>query len=143
MDFAKRKKKYMNLMVKKLKNWDFEYYYPASSRAPLFWAPLMSALPKFEQSMSATHFKIEECRLSDTHFLGWVKSKSALFKKASEVIKFKSISFFFALRAKWYKVDILLFNACLRPLSFLYCRMKNLALKYHVHCNILYIFYLF
>ena len=82
---------------------------PTSSRAALFWATLMSALIKFERSLSTTHFKIKECRLSDTHFLGWVKSKSALFKKASEFIKFKPISlFFFALRAKWYMIDILL-----------------------------------
>ena len=84
-----------------------KWLWATSSRAPLFWAPLTSALPKSERSMSATHFKIEECRLSDTHFWEWVKSKSALFKKASEFIEFEPISFFFALRAKWYIIDFL------------------------------------
>ena len=64
------------------------WFKSTSSRAPLFWAPLMSALLKSEQSMSANHFKIEECRLSATHFWGWVKLKSALFEKASEFIEF-------------------------------------------------------
>ena len=63
-------------------------HHQTSSRAPLFWAPLTSALPKSERIMSATHFKIEEWRLSATHFWGWVKSKSALFQKAWEFMKF-------------------------------------------------------
>ena len=44
--------------VEMSKNIHLQMWFPTSSRAPLFWTPLMSALPKPEGSMSATHFKL-------------------------------------------------------------------------------------
>ena len=49
--------------------------FPMSSRAALFWAALISALPKSEKN-SFCRVKVER-----HSFFGWVKSKSALFKE--------------------------------------------------------------
>ena len=96
----------------------------------------MSALLKSERNMSATHFKIEECRLSDTHFWGWVKSKSALFKKASEFIELNPSPYFFALRAKWYIIDFLL-TLIWGQYFFCNAELNIVAFKYYLFFNFL------